>query len=264
MKKLRFNKIKKSIPNILTTLRLGAVPIFWGLTLSGNFIPAAILFGSACITDALDGFLARHWKVESVYGKIVDPLADKLLVMSALLLNSITANPLMILPFILESAISIVNLKDFSRGINFKNLFKISYIKNLVSNNNKKEINKRVKVSQTGREKTVALMTTVSLGLILPYQHLINLLILFTSTIESATFVEYLDAKILNKDDSNMKLPNFTQKEFESNNIKEIEKTKSICILKKEEQIDYLNKEKEKLLEESKIKELEKTKRLHL
>ena len=74
MKEL-FNKYKKHIPNVLTTLRLAAVPAYWVLTLTGNLLPATILFGSACITDALDGYLARKWKVESIYGKVTDPLA---------------------------------------------------------------------------------------------------------------------------------------------------------------------------------------------
>lgn len=267
MKKI-FNKYKKHIPNILTTLRLIAVPVFWGLTLSGNPLAATILFGSACITDALDGYLARHWKVESIYGKITDPLADKMLVMSALLLNGITANKLMLLPFALESGIAVVNIKDFIKDVDIKKLFNREYINELVSNKNK------VKVSQTGREKTIVLMPTVSLsllnfGLNLHLDKILNLLILLTSTMESATFVEYLDAKIINKSDSNMRFPDFVDNKENDNSVKEheikleenISNVKEETDLNRQEKIDILKKEKDILLNKSDIKNKKKSKR---
>ena len=42
--------------------------------------PAGILFGAAAFTDQLDGFLARRWHVESAFGKVADPLADRLMI----------------------------------------------------------------------------------------------------------------------------------------------------------------------------------------
>jgi CDP-diacylglycerol--glycerol-3-phosphate 3-phosphatidyltransferase len=77
------------VPNALTVARLIAIPIYAALILSsdgGYSWPAGILFGAAAITDQIDGFLARHWRVESTFGKIADPLADRLLIDVAVVL----------------------------------------------------------------------------------------------------------------------------------------------------------------------------------
>ena len=52
----------------------------------GHSWPAAIVFGVAGVTDQIDGFLARRWRVESAFGKIADPLADRLMIDAAVLL----------------------------------------------------------------------------------------------------------------------------------------------------------------------------------
>ena len=77
------------LPNALTILRLIAIPVYAILILSstdGHSWPAAILFAAAAITDQFDGFLARRWHVESEFGKIADPLADRLLIDVAVVL----------------------------------------------------------------------------------------------------------------------------------------------------------------------------------
>ena len=77
------------LPNLLTVARLVAIPIVAALILSADGSAswaAAILFGAAAITDQVDGFLARRWHVESAFGKIADPLADRLLIDVAVLL----------------------------------------------------------------------------------------------------------------------------------------------------------------------------------
>ena len=77
------------LPNALTIARLVVIPVFAGLILAadgGRSWPAAILFGAAAITDQVDGFLARRWRVESAFGKIADPLADRVLIDVAVLL----------------------------------------------------------------------------------------------------------------------------------------------------------------------------------
>ena len=48
--------------------------------------PAAIVFGMAGVTDQVDGYLARRWHVESAFGKIADPLADRLMIDAAVIL----------------------------------------------------------------------------------------------------------------------------------------------------------------------------------
>ena len=77
------------IPNVLTIARLVLIPIFVALLLSadgGHSWPAAIVFGVAGITDQVDGWLARRWRVESSFGKIADPLADRLMIDAAVIL----------------------------------------------------------------------------------------------------------------------------------------------------------------------------------
>jgi CDP-diacylglycerol--glycerol-3-phosphate 3-phosphatidyltransferase len=77
------------IPNALTIARLAVIPIFVALLLTsdgGHSWPAAILFGAAAVTDQIDGWLARAWHVESAFGKVADPLADRLLIDAAVIL----------------------------------------------------------------------------------------------------------------------------------------------------------------------------------
>jgi CDP-diacylglycerol--glycerol-3-phosphate 3-phosphatidyltransferase len=77
------------IPNALTLGRLILIPVFVALVLAsdgGHSWPAAIVFGAAGITDQVDGWLARLWRVESAFGKIADPLADRLMIDAAVIL----------------------------------------------------------------------------------------------------------------------------------------------------------------------------------
>jgi CDP-diacylglycerol--glycerol-3-phosphate 3-phosphatidyltransferase len=77
------------LPNALTIARLAMIPVFIGLILSsdgGHSWAAAIVFGVAAITDQVDGWLARRWHVESEFGKVADPLADRLMIDAAVLL----------------------------------------------------------------------------------------------------------------------------------------------------------------------------------
>ncbi len=76
-------------PNILTMIRIGFVPIVIGLMMKREHswdIAAALVFGVASITDYFDGYLARTQKVVTIYGKLLDPLADKFLVVSSLVM----------------------------------------------------------------------------------------------------------------------------------------------------------------------------------
>lgn len=81
-----------NLPNRLTVLRILLIPLFlvifsfdWGM-LSGipfTHIVAAIIFALASLTDLLDGYLARKWQLITNFGKFADPLADKMLVITA-------------------------------------------------------------------------------------------------------------------------------------------------------------------------------------
>jgi len=77
------------LPNALTILRLLLIPLFVVLLVTsegGHSWPAAIVFAIAGVTDQVDGFLARRWHVESQFGKVADPLADRLMIDAAVIL----------------------------------------------------------------------------------------------------------------------------------------------------------------------------------
>src|ERR671910_2651865 len=77
------------VPNVLTILRLALIPVFVVLAIGadhGYSWPAALVFAAAGITDQLDGYLARRWQVESAFGKVADPLADRLMIGAAAVL----------------------------------------------------------------------------------------------------------------------------------------------------------------------------------
>ena len=79
----------RHVPNVLTTLRLVAIPFFAWLLYDaphGHSVTAGLLFGAASVTDWFDGFLARRYDVSTRFGRLADPLADRLLIASAVLL----------------------------------------------------------------------------------------------------------------------------------------------------------------------------------
>lgn len=73
-----------NLPNKLTMLRIIAIPVFIVVLMLEYRYAATIIFILAAITDMLDGHIARKYDLVSNFGKLMDPLADKLLVMSAL------------------------------------------------------------------------------------------------------------------------------------------------------------------------------------
>jgi len=81
--------IRSKIPNALTIFRIVLIPVYIVLiarSTGGYSWPAAVVFGIAGITDQVDGFLARLWHVESAFGKIADPLADRLMIDTAVVM----------------------------------------------------------------------------------------------------------------------------------------------------------------------------------
>ena len=81
--------LRKNLPNYLTYFRIAVIPalvvVFYLRGDWGNYLSAG-LFWLAGVTDWLDGYIARAWKVQSNIGRFLDPIADKLLVATALLL----------------------------------------------------------------------------------------------------------------------------------------------------------------------------------
>jgi cardiolipin synthase (CMP-forming) len=83
------DRVRRRIPNILTLLRFAAVPVFAVLFVSahnGAALGAGLFFAGAAATDQLDGWLARRWHVESRFGRIADPLADRIMISVAAIL----------------------------------------------------------------------------------------------------------------------------------------------------------------------------------
>ncbi|MBT5032262.1 MAG: CDP-alcohol phosphatidyltransferase family protein [Proteobacteria bacterium] len=73
------------VPNILTVIRLALVPLFIILIDESRFGAALVVFIVAGLTDALDGFIAQRFNCETKIGAILDPLADKALLIAAYL-----------------------------------------------------------------------------------------------------------------------------------------------------------------------------------
>ncbi|HEY7602659.1 MAG TPA: CDP-alcohol phosphatidyltransferase family protein [Gaiellaceae bacterium] len=77
------------LPNALTILRFLMIPAFivvYASAENGHSWWAGIIFGAAGITDQVDGWLARRWHVESEFGKFADPLADRLMIDTAVVM----------------------------------------------------------------------------------------------------------------------------------------------------------------------------------
>ena len=74
----------KHIPNTLTVIRLLFIPAIVFYILTGNYILAFVFFTISGITDIADGFIARKFNLVSNFGKLMDPLADKLTQISTL------------------------------------------------------------------------------------------------------------------------------------------------------------------------------------
>ncbi len=82
-----------TLPNFITLLRLAALPFFLYAISQGRFGFALILFIAAGISDGIDGYLARRFDMGSALGAYLDPIADKLLLMSSYLFLTIPSFP---------------------------------------------------------------------------------------------------------------------------------------------------------------------------
>jgi CDP-diacylglycerol--glycerol-3-phosphate 3-phosphatidyltransferase len=74
----------KNLANKLTVLRIILVPVFLLLEYTGHSVAAFVVYVLASLTDLVDGYIARHYNQVTVFGKFMDPLADKMLVLSAM------------------------------------------------------------------------------------------------------------------------------------------------------------------------------------
>lgn len=110
--------MKRNLPNILTVARLVAAPLlpimFLYFARPWADWYAMILFIVASFTDYLDGYLARAWKLESLFGAAMDPIADKAMVLIALLVINGYAG---VTPWILLPSALIIYREVFVSGL---------------------------------------------------------------------------------------------------------------------------------------------------
>jgi cardiolipin synthase len=82
-----------TLPNFITLVRLAALPFFLVSIANGRFDIALAIFVAAGISDGVDGYLARRFHMKSALGAYLDPIADKLLLMSSYLFLAIPSYP---------------------------------------------------------------------------------------------------------------------------------------------------------------------------
>jgi len=117
-----------SLPNVLTYARIVAVPLLVGCFyfLEGDAArwSAFGLFAAAAVTDWLDGYLARAWEQQSTLGRMLDPIADKLIVGATLLMlvhdQTITGISIWAAVVILCREILVSGLREFLAELNVK------------------------------------------------------------------------------------------------------------------------------------------------
>jgi len=99
-----------NIANILTLIRLLLVPVFAVFFLRGNYLEAIIVFVICGITDFVDGYIARKYDMVTEFGKLMDPLADKILQITALALLTfkLEINIIIVLVFAIKEAVMLM------------------------------------------------------------------------------------------------------------------------------------------------------------
>lgn len=137
-----------SIPSWLTIARVLVIPPFIYLYLldaEWSGVAASLLFVVAALTDWLDGYLARRWQQESDFGAFLDPVADKLLVISALVLLAVQFNSawmtVLVLLLILREVV-------------------VSALREWMATSNRSEV---VRVGLMGKLKTMVQMVAITL-----------------------------------------------------------------------------------------------------
>ena len=107
----------KNIPNILTIIRFILIPIILNFIFQGDYISGIIIFSISGLTDVLDGFIARKFNLISNFGKLMDPLADKLTQISVLAaLVSVKIIPVWILAIVVLKELIMVVGASFLYG----------------------------------------------------------------------------------------------------------------------------------------------------
>lgn len=105
-----------NLPNKLTILRLIMIPVFVAVfyvtAIPYNYLISAVIFVLAAFTDFLDGYIARKYHLVTNLGKFLDPIADKVLVSTALIVMLMPFGEAVILPFFAAIAVAIIIARE--------------------------------------------------------------------------------------------------------------------------------------------------------
>jgi CDP-diacylglycerol--glycerol-3-phosphate 3-phosphatidyltransferase len=141
------------LPNILTYIRCLAIPLLVGLfympDAKSSNIATGVIFGIASATDWLDGYLARRWDISSPFGAFLDPVADKLMVSTSLILLSGRFGKVVAIPSLIILAREIA----------------VSALREWMAQRGERDV---VKVGMQGKVKTALTMTALTMLLFVP------------------------------------------------------------------------------------------------
>ena len=128
-------------PDILTVLRVFAIPLLIASfycnisairdkTCTYNHIVTSMMFFLASVTDFFDGYLARRWEITSSFGAFLDPVADKLMVSTALILLSGRYGAICAVPsaIVLAREIAVSALREWMASKQLRNVVKVGFM----------------------------------------------------------------------------------------------------------------------------------------
>ena len=117
--------------NFITIARILLAPIIFLFLIFGNYLICIMLFLLAGLSDYFDGYLARKYNAESQIGEILDPIADKILIVFLLIGLSVELDSFLIAflsSFIIAREIGIAALRDYSSRKNISDRTKVTYL----------------------------------------------------------------------------------------------------------------------------------------
>ena len=121
----------RNLINLVTIIRIILAPVILFFLMTGNYLICILLFFAAGFTDYLDGHLARKYNAESQLGEILDPIADKILIVFILLGLSVELDSYLIAflsSFIIAREIGVAALRDYSARNNISDRTKVTFL----------------------------------------------------------------------------------------------------------------------------------------
>tara|TARA_B100000900_G_C20541596_1_gene700718 strand:- start:868 stop:1401 length:534 start_codon:yes stop_codon:yes gene_type:complete len=117
--------------NLITISRILLAPVIMLYLIFGNYLVCLFLFFIAGLSDYFDGYLARKYKLESQLGEILDPIADKILIIFILVGLSVNLDSYLIAfmsSFIISREIGVSALRDYAARNNMSNRTKVTFL----------------------------------------------------------------------------------------------------------------------------------------